>query len=152
MSGFNLEAALDGLRALMLTIPELQAVNIGGPESLSVQVEGWVTLGDPENVGSNITGTFDLPVNLIAWFGYTVAGAEENAERKLAQYVAELVRRLIQNRMHAVDGVTLNLNGSATYIGLPRPAAGAADYATMAGQELRVWPCGILVTQRENIS
>lgn len=151
MSGFNIEAAIDGLAALMTTIPELQEVSIGAPTSLSAQVEGWITIGDPEDVAPWALGVYQLPLNLIAWFGYVVDGDAETAEKTMARYIQELVRRLIQNRISTVDGVTRYLNGSVDLLGLPRPAAASSDYATFAGQAARVWPCGVLITQREAI-
>lgn len=149
---FDIEAAIDGLAALMDTIPELQVITVGAPESLGAQVIGWVTVGDPDVIAPRLTSVYDLPVNLIAWFGYSVAGDEGAAERKLADYVTELTRRLIQNRIGTVGGVTRNLNGSVEMMGLPQAAAGASEYATMAGSETRVYPLGVRVTQRETIA
>jgi hypothetical protein len=153
MSGLDVEAALVGLKDLMDTIPSLMAVGIGAPESLSAQVQGWVTIGDPEDVGPKTAGgPYELPINLIGWFGYAVQGGEEAAERQLAQFLAELTRRLIQNRLREVDGVGLHLGGSVHRMGLPHAAAGASEYASFAGSETRVYPLGVLVTLRETVS
>lgn len=153
MAGLDVEAALVGLKDLMDTIPDLQAVGIGAPESLAAQVVGWVTIGDPEDVGPRTAGgPYEMPLNLICWFGYSVGGAEESAERELAQYVTQLTRRLIQNRMRVVDGVGVHLNGTVKRMGLPHAAAGPSDYATFAGSETRIYPLGVLVTLSETIT
>lgn len=153
MSGFDAEAALVGAAALMATLPELQEVRIGAPEALSSQVEGWVAIGDPDNIGAAASGgLYELPLNLLFWFGYSVEGSEESAERKLADYMTDLTRRLIRNRLGTVDGVTANLNGSVDRMGLPSPAAGLSEYTMMAGQEARIYPLAVRIVQREVIT
>lgn len=149
MSGFDVEAALNGLAALVQTIPSMETVQVGAPESLSHRISAWVTAGDPGVIEPVVQGVYDLPINLIVWFGYTVEGAEGAAEAQLADYITELVRRLIQNRTGTVGGVTRNLNGTCDRLDLPQAAAGTADYTSMAGQEVRTYPLGVRVTQRE---
>jgi hypothetical protein len=151
MAGFDVEVALNGLVALVATIPSIESVQIGAPESPPTRIEAWVTVGDPGEVGSRITGVYELPINLIVWFGYVVEGAEQAAEAQLADYISELVRRMIQNRAGTVDGVARNLNGSVDRMDLPQAAAGVADYTSMAGQETRTYPLGIRIVQRENL-
>lgn len=151
MAGFDVNAALDGLAALIGTIPSVEEVQIGAPESLSHRIAAWVTLGDPGAIEPGVVGVYDLPVNLIAWFGYVVEGSEQAAEAQLADYVTELVRRVIQNRIGAVSSVARNLNGSVDRMDLPQAAAGVADYTLMAGAETRTYPLGIRVVQREAI-
>lgn len=155
MSGFNVEAALDGLKSLVQTMPAVESVQVGAPESLSVRIAAWVTTGDPGVIEPYVTGVYELPINLIVWFGYVVEGSEGAAEAQLADWITELVRRMIQNRADSVSGnaitVTRNLNGSVDRMELPQAAAGVADYTMMAGQETRTYPLGIRVVQRENI-
>lgn len=151
MTGFDVEAALNGLAALVTTIPAMESVQVGAPESLTAQISAWVTVGDPGEVGSRVVGVFELQLNLICWFGYAVSGAEQAAEAQLGDYISELVRRLIQNRAGTVDGVTRNLNGSVTRMDLPQAAAGMSDYTSMAGQEARTYPLAIRIVQSENI-
>lgn len=148
---FDVEAALNGLKALMETIPSMESVQIGAPESLSTRIAAWVTVGDPGDIGSTVQGVYELDLMLIAWFGYVVEGCEQAAEAQLADYISELTRRLIQNRMGTVDGVARNLGGSVDLMGLPRAAAGPSDYALFAGSEARTWPVGIRIVQRENL-
>lgn len=151
MPGFDVEAALNGLAALIGTIPSVEDVRIGAPESLGSRIEAWVTVGDPGEIGARVTGVYELDLNLICWFGYSVEGAEAAAEAQLADWVTEITRRMIQNRMGAVDGVTRNLNGAVDRMGLPQAAAGISDYTMMAGSETRTYPLGIRVIQREAI-
>jgi hypothetical protein len=151
MAGFDVEAALNGLAALVATIPAMESVQVGAPESLSSRIVAWVTVGDPGEVGPRVAGVFELPINLIVWMGYAVEGSEQAAEAQLADYISELVRRMIQNRAGTVDGVTRNLNGSVDRMDLPQAAAGVSDYTSMAGQEARTYPLGIRIVQRENI-
>lgn len=148
---FDVEAALNGLKALVETIPSMESVGIGAPESLSYRISAWVTVGDPGEIGSRVQGVYELDLSLIIWMGYVVESAEAAAEAQLADYISELTRRLIRNRAGAVDGVTRNLNGSVDILGLPQAAAGPADYAIYAGAEARTWPCGVRIVQRENL-
>lgn len=153
MTGFDVKAALNGLAALMATIPELQSVNIGAPESQATLVEGWVMAGDPEEIKAAASGgLYELSFNLIAWFSYSVDREETEAERTLSDFVTELTRRIIRNRLVTVDGVTVHLNGSVDRMELPRAAAGGSGFVTLAGQEKRVYPLGICVYQRETIT
>lgn len=152
MVAFDLEAAMLGLVALIETNPAIEHVQIGAPEALGSRIESWVTLGDPDIIQPEVTGVYVLPVNLVAWFGYTVEGAESAAEAQLADYVSDLVRRLIQNRAHDVGAVGRNLNGAVDRMGLPQAAAGVADYTMMAGSETRTYPVAIRIVQREAIS
>jgi len=151
---FDVEAALVGMRNLMLTIPDLQVVGIGAPEHLSAQVVGWVTVADLDEEVAQFSagGPYDIRISLIQWFGYSLGGDEDTGERKLSQYLAQLTRRLIQNRMRTVDGVAVLLNGSVSRMGLPRPAASPADYATYAGAEARTYPIAVTVTLSETVS
>lgn len=151
MSGFDIEAALEGLKALVDTVPAIESVQIGAPEGPPTRISAWLTIGDPGVIESRVNGVYELPINLIVWFGYTVEGVESAAEAQLADWVTEVTRRLIQNRMQTVDGVTRYLNGSVDMMDLPQAAAGMADYTLMSGQETRTFPLGIRVVQRENL-
>lgn len=150
----NVEAALVGFHALMDTIPDLQRVRIGAPEALTNQIEGWVSVAelDQEVTQRAAGGPYEMRIALIGHFGYVVEGVEESAEREMSQYISEITRRLIQNRMRTVDGVTAMLNGSAIRMGLPRPAAEPADYARFAGSEVRIYPIAVTVTLSETIT
>lgn len=152
MTGFDVEAALNGLKALVETVPAMESVQIGAPESLSVRIAAWITIGDPGIIEPDVTGVYKLDLSLIVWMGYVVESAENAAEAQLADYISELTRRLIQNRIGSVGGVTRNLNGSVERLGLPQAAAGVADYALYAGSEARTWPCAVRIVQREAIS
>ena len=161
---FDIEAAMTGLAALVHTLPAMEYVQLGAPESLSNRISAWITIGDPGGIGPegdptagtrSVQGVVDLEINLIIWMGYTIEGAESAAEAQLADYITGLVRAIIQNRQGTVTGnsvtVTRNLNGSVDRMGSPQAAAGIADYTMMAGAETRTYPLGIRVTQRETI-
>lgn len=153
MSGFDVEAVANGLVALILTIPSVEEAQIGAPESGNMRIGTWVTIGDPGVIEPDRAGgVYKLPINLIAWYRYTVEANERAAEAGLADWVTELTRRLIQNRIGTVDGVTRNLNGTCDRMDLPQAAAGVADYTLMAGAEQRVYPLGIRVVQLETIT
>lgn len=151
---FDIEAALNGLANLVRTIPAMESVGIGAPESLSHRISAWVTIGDPGEIAPRVTGVYELPVNLIVWFGYAVGGAEGAAEAQLADFISALTMRMIENRMQTVTGntvtVTANLNGSVTRMDLPQAAAGMAEYTLMAGEEARTYPLGVRVIQQFN--
>lgn len=155
MSGFDIEAALNGLKDLISTIPAIESCQIGAPESLSNRISAWVTVGDPGEIAPRMTQVYEMPMSLVAWFGYAVEGSEQAAEAMLADYVSELVRRTIQNRIGTVTGnsvtVTVNLNGSVTRMDLPQAAAGISEYTMMAGLETRTYPLGIRIIQRETL-
>jgi hypothetical protein len=150
VAAFDVEAALEGLKALVDTIPSMEAVQIGAPEVGQERIGAWVSVGDPGEIRAVMAGSvYELDLNLIVWFRYTVEGSEQAAEAQLADFITELVRRLIRNRQGAVDGVTMNLNGSVSRMGLPQAATGSSEYAMMAGQENRVYPLGVRVIQQE---
>jgi hypothetical protein len=148
MSGFDIEAALNGLAELVRTIPAM--------ESLTNRISAWITVGDPGEIAPRQTQVYEMPINLVVFFGYAVEGSEQAAEAMLADWLSELVRRMINNRMRTVSGngidVTVNLNGSVTRMDLPQAAAGVSDYTMMAGLETRTYPIAIRVIQRETIS
>jgi hypothetical protein len=156
MSGFDIEAALNGLAELVRTIPAMESVQIGAPESLTNRISAWITVGDPGEIAPRQTQVYEMPINLVVFFGYAVEGSEQAAEAMLADWLSELVRRMINNRMRTVSGngidVTVNLNGSVTRMDLPQAAAGVSDYTMMAGLETRTYPIAIRVIQRETIS
>lgn len=145
--------ALLGLYALMDTITDLQVVGIGAPEALTHQVQGWVTLGELEQEVAARTagGPIEMRLNMICWFGYAVEGSENLAELELADFFGALTVKLAQNRRGTVSGVTVNLNGSVTELGLPRPASVPSDYVRYAGQEARIQTLAVLVRLTQDV-
>jgi hypothetical protein len=152
MAAFDATAALEGLLALVMTVPSVEAGQIGAPESGNERIGVWVSMGDPNVIESRVTGVYEFDYNLVIYWRYTVEGAEGAAEAALGDFLTEITRRVIQNRIGTVDGVTRNLNGSVDRMGLPQAAVGGADYSMMAGAEQRLYPLGIRVVQREAIS
>lgn len=155
MTTFDLEAALNGLAALVRTLPAMESVQLGAPEALSTRISAWVTVGDPGEIAAPTLGVYELDVNLICWFGYAIGGAEAAAEAQLADYVTALTLALIRNRVETVTGntvaVTRNLNGAVARMGLPRAAAGVSEYTLMAGEEARTYPLAVRIVQRDNL-
>lgn len=161
MAGFDASAAIEGLIALVETIPGMENVSAGSPESPSTRIFAWVMLGDsrdPEQpASSRVTGVYEDNFALLVYFGYVVEGAENAAELQLGDYKSELKRRTILNRMEAVSGsyngntvtVQPRLNGSVEKMSEPIVAEGTAGYQMMGGLEVRVYPFGIVVQQRE---
>jgi hypothetical protein len=152
MVAFDATAAMEGVLALALTAPSIEDGQIGAPESGAVRIGLWVSMGDLNVIESRVAGIYEFDFNVILQWRYTVEGSEAAAEAALGDFITELTRRVIQNRIGTVDGVTRNLNGSVDRMGLPQPALSGADYALMAGQENRIYPLGIRVIQREAIS
>jgi hypothetical protein len=150
VSGFDATAAMEGMLALVLTVPNVESGQIGAPESANERIGLWVSMGDPNVIESRVTGIYEFDFNIIISWHYVVEGSETAAESALGDFLSELTRRLIQNRNHDVDGVARNLNGSVDRMGLPQAALSGADYAIMAGQENRIYPVGIRVIQLEN--
>jgi hypothetical protein len=146
--------ALVGLHALMSTIPDLQRVRIGAPESLSNQVEGWATLGDLAEPATQRTagGPIEIPIYLLCWFGYDVEGAEEAAELELGDFVGSMTAKLAQNQRGTVAGVTVNLAGSVKRMSLPGPASTPSEYVRYAGRETRIQVFAVLVWITQPIS
>jgi hypothetical protein len=149
VTGFDATAAMEGLLALVMTVPSIEAGQLGAPESTNERIGAWVSMGDPNVIESRMQGVYEFDFNLIVYWRYTVEGSETAAESALGDFLSELTRRMIQNRMGTVDGVARNLNGSVDMMGLPQAALGGADYSMMAGQENRLYPIGIRVIQRE---
>lgn len=151
---FDIRAAKDNLILLLAGTPGLEAVLDGAPESMPAKATAWVNIGDlvePVNARAS-GGSYRLVVNLIVTIGFVVAGNEEGAEDSVADAVTAIVRRVAQNRVGAVGGVAPMLNGSIATMELPRAAALPSDYITIAGQESRVIPLAIAITQTETIT
>lgn len=149
---FNIRAAKDNLILLLAGTPGLQAVLDGAPESMPSVATAWVTVGDlVEPVGAQASsGRYRLVINLMITIGFLVAGNEESAEDSVADALSEIARRVAQNRIGTVGGVTSMLGGSVQTMGLPRAAAGPSDYIVIAGSEARIIPVAIEIHQYEN--
>lgn len=154
MAGFDVVAAMEALAQLARTIPDIEAVQVGAPKSLTGRVETWITVSEPDEVKDVLTGVVELGLNLVVWFGYDVQDAEETAETQLAEWLTELTKRLVQNRRQAVTGNSVTvaplLGGTVYSMSLPRAAAGVSEYALMAGLETRLYPIGVTIRQRSN--
>jgi hypothetical protein len=160
---FDATAALEGMVELVKTIPGMESVILGAPESPPTRILGWVMLGDSrdpeEPASSRVTGVYEDNFAILVYFGYVVEGSESAAEAQLGDYKSELKRRIILNRMNSVSGsyngaaVTVQpyLNGSVSKQSEPVVAEGTAGYQMMGGIEVRVYPFGIVVQQRENL-
>lgn len=150
----NIRAAKDNLILLLTETPGLQAVLDGAPESMTAQATAWVTVGDlVEPVRPVATGgLLQLDINLIVVVGFVVETNEANAEDKVADIVIEIVRRVARNKRVTVNGVAAMLNGSVSDMHEPGAAGMASDYIRMAGEEARIYPLAIQISQRETIT
>lgn len=157
-------AALNGLATLVKTVPGIEDVTIGAPESPLTRVYAWVMVGESRNppeqpASSRRTGLFEDNFALLASVGYVVEGAEADAEIKVSQFKSEFIRRIIYNRTNPVTGtyngapVTVQpyLDGSVERMSEPTVAEGTAGYVTMAGVEVRVYPFAVIVKQTEHL-
>jgi hypothetical protein len=154
MSGFDLKGAKNALITLLEGTTGLQEVFDGAPESMPTRTAAWVIVGDligpPQSATSG--GQYELTAHLIVTIGFVVGDAEEDAEDRTADDITEICRRVLQNRIQTVSGVTAMLNGTVKTMQPPGPAAMPSDYVMIAGQEARVYPMAIEIKQREIIT
>lgn len=132
---WDAEAGLDALVALLQSIPGMQSVRVGAPETLPTTVTCYVTLGGVRPFDKALQ-LLQRDTNYLITWGYRVAGAEANAERKLCEFVDQACEKLYTARKDdasPLKGVTVN----ATLADEPQ-------YQAIAGQEVRRYP--IIVT------
>jgi hypothetical protein len=147
---FDVKAAKEGMLQLLRTFSGLEQVLDGSPESLPTTTVAYVTAGRPE-IRMMATQAYRLDVQLLVTFGYFVAGQEEAAEDKLCDGLTELFDKVLRNRSENVTGNTITvtpmLNGSVTSMDPPEPVFGPDGYANFAGQEFRLHPIAVRVSQ-----
>lgn len=157
MPGFDGAAAITALGQLAKTIPGIEDVKVGAPESLLTRTSIYVTFGrDTTEVRS--TQLYRRSLDLVVIAGYVVQGAEADAELLVGVVGDELVGRVLSNRIGAVSGtyqggsinVTPMLGGTVESMDQPVQVE-TPEYVVFAGQEARIKAWVVTVYQSESI-
>lgn len=146
---FTTSAPLTALQAMEAATTGVQAAQIGAPESFSTRVSAYVTVAG-QRIIDKAGGLLQREADYFCAFGYRVAGAEATAETTLAAAVDSFVAafyaaRAARTGLFAV-ATTQVLSGT-----LDLSLASAPEYRTVAGQEYRILPFLVTVTQQATI-
>jgi hypothetical protein len=136
-------APLNRLVAVLQGLSGLQQVYVGVPESIGPQVAAYVALAG-QSVSNETIDLAQREARYFVAFAYAVAGAEATAETTIAGLIDAFQTALFAERdsgMNAGAGPLVDSVGWDFSLG-DRP-----DYQPIAGQEFRVWPCLVTVTQ-----
>jgi hypothetical protein len=139
----NTAAPLARLVAVLEALPGLQTVYVGVPESIGPQVAAYVALAG-QSLSNETNDLAQREARYFVAFAYAVAGAEATAETTIAGLVDAFQAALLAERdsgMNGGGGPVVDSLGWDFSLG-DRP-----DYQPIAGQEFRVWPCLVTVTQ-----
>lgn len=139
----NSTAILQALKALVEGLGSEWSVSIGQPENLPRQRTAWVELAAQPVMDRAVGGLMQRDGEYLIVIAYRVRGGESTAELALAGIVDELTRAFYADR--TLGGV--GTNGSLDF-GL----AGTGDYQPIVGQEWRVYPVLVRISQRETLS
>jgi hypothetical protein len=140
---FDSAQVLQAIKALAESIPAVGSVSIGQPENLPRRVTAWVELGPQPVVDRTTGGLMQRDGEYLLVIAYRVKGAEANAELDLAATLDELTRAFYADR--TLGGV--GTNGSLDF-GL----AGTGDYQPIVGQEWRIYPVLVRISQRDTLT
>lgn len=143
-------AVLDALVTMLGSVSGVQRVYRGAPMSLTNTLCAWVALGG-HTIASEEFEVEDTQLEREARFyvafGYRVSGDESTAEDALADAVDDFELTFYQDRL-AGSGVFASGTGVRDG-GLSATLADAPEYWALAGQENRIYPMLIAVTQRD---
>jgi hypothetical protein len=136
-------APLARLVAVLQGLSGLQTVYVGVPESIGPQIAAYVALAG-QSMPNETIDIAQREARYFCAFAYAVAGAEATAETTIAGLIDAFQVALLAERdsgMNSGSGPIVDSLGWDFSLG-DRP-----DYQPIAGQEFRVWPCLVTVTQ-----
>lgn len=143
---FNNGAVLNAIKALLLTLPQLQSAQLGAPDAAGTKVSAYVTLGAQPVVNEASGGLLKRETRCFVGFAYRVAGADAadvaTAETTLAAAVDAFIRAFYADR---------SLGGVVESAALDLSVADQPEYRITAGKEYRIYPLFVTTTQRETI-
>ena len=138
----DIQTPLDNLVTILQGISDLQAVQKGAPRAWTKRAMAFVTLG-AGRVVDKAGGLIQHQQNYFVGFGYAVEGAEDDAEDTLCSAVAAFIAAFYAERK-----TSGSLFASAV---LDLSKADEPDYQPVAGQEVRMYPCLVMMTQQANV-
>ena len=138
----DLQSPLDNLVTMLTGLSVLQAVQKGAPRTWTKRVTAFVTLG-AGRVVDKAGGLIQHQQNYFVGFGYAVEGAEDDAEDTLCSAVADFIAAFYAERK-----TSGSMFASAV---LDLSKADEPDYQPVAGQEIRIYPCVVSMTQQANV-
>jgi hypothetical protein len=138
---FNTAGPLQALYDLLttLTVPGLQRVYIGAPESFSNQVSAYVAVAG-QRIVDKATGLLQREARYLVVLGYRVKDHEDTAETTLAAIVDAFVTAIYQDR---------TLAGWSRVTSVDLTQADTPQYEIVAGQEYRRLPMVVTVLQSQ---
>jgi hypothetical protein len=124
---FNAKAMLQYVATLVGTLPGLQQVYIGVPESIESKVSAYVTIGDltPRPFATQVA---QRDPDVMVTFAYRVVGAEQTAELLICDLVDALTAAIYADR---------SLGGTSQNATLSMVANREPRYMAVAGAEFR---------------
>lgn len=142
----NALAPLDALVTMVTAISGVQTVFRGAPESLPTRVSAYVTLGG-HTIDSDEFHGLERVARYLVVFGYRVMGAESTAEATIAAAVDAFEVAFFAARL-AGTGLFATATTQVEDGGLDVSGADSPEYAVYAGQEYRLYPLLVTVSQR----
>lgn len=157
MAGFDGPAAIAALGELTKTIPGIEDVKVGAPESLATRTSVYLTFGR-DTTTARATQVYRRALDLVVIAGYVVQGAEADAELLVGVVGDELAGRVLANRVAAVSGtyqggsiaVDPMLGGAVESMDEPGPVE-TPEYVVYAGQEVRIKAWVVTAYQQDTI-
>lgn len=134
---FDSKAPLNRLITVLTSLPGIQAVYKGVPESIGNKVCAYVTLGGQRSFDKS-SGLRQREMRYRITLAYRVAGAEADAEDKVAELLDALESALYADR---------TLNGTVESLEADFSMADEPRYAPVAGVEYREYPIVVTVKQ-----
>ncbi len=146
---FRTKAALDALITMVGSIPGVQTVYRGAPESMTNTVSAYVALGGQPIRADRATQLLERQTQFLVVFGYRVKGAEATAENVLSDIVDAFVARFYTDRASGA-GLFASAATDVETGELDLTLSSSPEYQVSAGQEYRRYPLLVSATQLAN--
>jgi hypothetical protein len=147
---WNSVTPLQSIKTFLAGLSGIQSAHIGAPESFTTRVTAYVCLGS-DGTMDHRTEVQRGEIGYFCAFGYRVQGAEEAAEIALATAKDDLKQQFTDDRS-AGTGLFAEMTTNAKSARLDLNLAAIPDYAPVAGQEFRLYPFMIYLTQENTFT
>lgn len=139
---------MSALITMMQGISGMQEVHRGVPEGFGRTVNAYVAVG-PQTPIDKAGGLLQRETTFFVGLGYEVAQAEATAEDTLADMLDAFLTQFYADRKNSA-GLFAKATTHVESGELDLSLAGTPQYQVMAGQEFRVFPILVRVTQQAN--
>ena len=140
---FATKTALTTLAALVASVTGIAEVDTGVPLKLGKQASAYVALAG-QNVSDTTTGLLVREARYWVVFAYRTDGDVSTAEQQVADWIDGFTTAFYRDRTLGTEAQHDRWTAS-----LDAQAAEHPAYAPFAGQEVRLYPLVITVTQRQ---